>query len=95
MNEPLKLQDFTELADGALPVTVGDQVVPLKVVEARALQSPSPRQEPVIVVLRGPRDPMLLQGTHAFTHPRRGRIEVFIVPVARDAAHSTYEAVFN
>ena len=95
MTETLTLQDFADLDDGALPALIGDQVLPLKVVEARALQSPSPRSEPFVVVLQGPRDPMLLQGTHAFTHPRRGRIQFFIVPISRDATHSNYEAVFN
>jgi hypothetical protein len=95
MIEPVLLQDFTEIEGATIPVKVGDQLIPLKVVETRALPPISPRHEPFVLTLQGPRDPALTQGIKAFMHPRRGQLDIFIVPVARDATHTTYEAVFN
>lgn len=43
----------------------------------------------------GPPEPLLEQRMYRMQHPDLGTIEIFIVPVDRDADASTYEAVFN
>lgn len=47
------------------------------------------------LVFRGPLSPALAQGLYPFDHPKLGRHELFIVPIARDAQGVEYEAVFN
>ena len=53
------------------------------------------RGAPFSVVLRGPREPLLPQATHALLHPSLGRVDVFLVPIAQDAQAARYEATFN
>ena len=60
------------------------------------LASPSPRQGgPFSAVLRGPRDPLWPQAIYALEHPVLGPLELFIVPIGRDASAARYEAIFN
>ncbi|HSK72350.1 MAG TPA: hypothetical protein VK892_11675, partial [Pyrinomonadaceae bacterium] len=40
-------------------------------------------------------DFMLPQGTYRLNHERLGEMEIFLVPVAREAEGFKYEAVFN
>lgn len=47
------------------------------------------------ITFRGPVEPALQQGMHELVHDRIGPVVVFLVPLARDAAGSTYEAVFG
>jgi hypothetical protein len=42
----------------------------------------------------GPRDPLLPQMIYRLENPAMGGLEIFLVPVGRDAAGVTYEAVF-
>jgi len=37
----------------------------------------------------------LPQGTYRLTHPALGSMDVFVVPIGRDAAGVRYEAIFN
>lgn len=53
------------------------------------------RAAPFSIVLSGPQTPMLAQGTYSVRHPARGLVELFVVPIARDAKTSRYEVVFN
>jgi hypothetical protein len=46
------------------------------------------------LLFRGPREPALPQATYLFTD-KSNSYEIFIVPVAADAAGRLYEAVFN
>ena len=53
------------------------------------------RAEPFSIILAGPQAPLLPQGTYSVHHPVRGLVELFVVPIARDAKSSRYEVVFN
>lgn len=44
---------------------------------------------------RGPVEPVLPQRIYGLEHPSFGMLEIFIVPVGRDEAGTTYEAVFS
>lgn len=96
MPEPLAREDFEPLIDAELPMQIGATPVQARLVEVRALQSPSPRPTPPFVLtflVRG--DISAAQGTHCLTHPTLGAIEMFMVPVGRDATGTRFEAVFN
>jgi hypothetical protein len=95
MLDQLTRQDFTE--PDALGITIdhASQRIALSVLEVRDLPPISPRQAPFAVILEGPRDPFLPQGIYPLVHPRHGRLDLFIVPIGRDAAHTRYEIIFN
>lgn len=95
MTEALRRQDFEDLPPGSLCVAGPQGPIALAVVELRDLPDRSPRPAPFAVVLQGPATPLLEQATHALTHPTLGRLELFLVPIARDAQHARYELVFN
>jgi hypothetical protein len=52
-------------------------------------------RSPFTLTFRGPREPVLPQGTYAFAHEELGTVEIFVVPVASNEDGTTYEAVFN
>jgi hypothetical protein len=47
------------------------------------------------VLFRGPGDLRVPQGTYPLANERLGRVEIFIVPIARDERGFLYEALFN
>lgn len=51
-------------------------------------------RDPFSLVFRGPVEPVLEQRTYPIEHPSTGVLEIFIVPIARDAQGTRYEAVF-
>ena len=55
----------------------------------------SANQERFAVVFRGPKEPVLSQGTYSFTHEQMGEFSLFIVPMGQDDGGTSYEAVFN
>lgn len=54
-----------------------------------------PGQETFSLLFRGPTDRFLPQGMYPMAHERLNQFDLFIVPVSRDDAGFTYEAVFN
>jgi hypothetical protein len=47
------------------------------------------------MVLRGDSGEGFGQGTYQLSHPERGAISVFLVPIADDGTNRDYEAVFT
>lgn len=95
MLDRLTKKDFEHLAPGSLSVLHGEEVMAMTVVDTRDLPSPSPREAPFAIELEGPASPLLPQAIYPMVHPLHGRLELFIVPIARDAAHVRYEVIFN
>ncbi|MFO1304125.1 MAG: hypothetical protein U1F54_10360 [Burkholderiales bacterium] len=93
--DKLTIDDFAPLASPLL-VSASPAPVPLRVKATRALPPHALRATPPFsVIFEGPLDRALHQGTYALDHPVLGRMEVFLVPVARTATGIDYEAVFN
>ncbi|MFO1312332.1 MAG: hypothetical protein U1F41_09740 [Burkholderiales bacterium] len=93
--ETLTLADFATLA-APLLVPARDGPIPLRVKSTRALPPHALRATPPFsVIFEGPLDRVLRQGTFPIDHPALGRMELFLVPVARTATGIDYEAVFN
>jgi hypothetical protein len=65
---------------------VVEQVSELKAIEG---------QESFSVYFRGPADRGVPQATYPLENDRLGRLEIFIVPIARDEKGYRYEALFN
>lgn len=95
MIDQLTREDFSDLPAGALRIAHPAGPLALDVRELRDLPPTSPRPAPFAVVLAGPASPLLEQGIHPLLHPTHGRLDLFLVPVARDAAGMRYEIVFN
>lgn len=98
--EWLTHEHFTPLVGQDVAVSVGNDVLTMRLVEATAGTQPGGRgpegQERVqfSLVFRGPADPMLTQGTYAVTHEALGEQDLFLVPLGRDADGVRYEAAF-
>ena len=95
MIEFLTRQDFDALSPGSIAIEHEGQRLEVQVVETRALPPISPRQNPFALVLTGPASPTLPQGIYGLLHPQHGRLELFMVPIGRDAIHTRYELIFN
>ena len=90
--------DFQGLAAPlGLSVTVDGETLPveLHVDSVTVLPAHRLRSAPFSLILRGPATPFLPQATYAMRHPRLGPIELFLVPIGRDAGNTRYEATFN
>jgi hypothetical protein len=98
MSDALVPDDFRALAEPlTTELTVRGAVVPI----ALAVESVDPlpvhrlRAAPFSLILSGPGEPVLPQATYVVLHPRLGRIEIFLVPISRDAKGARYEVTFN
>jgi hypothetical protein len=81
--------DVFQLTDG------GSDSLALELTRAREIAATenAPR-EPFALDFSGPADPVLPQSIYKLEHPRLGALEIFIVPVGRDASATSYEAIF-
>lgn len=88
-----ELADFRAAVD--TPFSLGDGNV-LRLVEAEASgqRAVGMERDPFRLVFLGPVDPVLSQRTYRLEHEAFGTLDIFIVPIARDAHSTTYEAVF-
>jgi hypothetical protein len=94
----LTLDLFTPLVGEPFVIRAADGQIDAELVEAAAAPDPAmpdaPRT-PFKITFRGPAAPMLQQGIHEVSHHALGPAEIFLVPIARDAAGAEYEAVFG
>jgi hypothetical protein len=79
-------------------VAVGDSSVDMALVEAKRHK---PRQvaglrfEPFALYFRSQNQVILPQKIYSFRNPGLGQVDIFIVPIGREAGGIVYEAVFN
>jgi hypothetical protein len=72
----------------------------LELLEARTIERDAPALDtggmrtPFRLLFRGPGEPTLPQRIYRLQHDGIGVLEIFIVPVGRDAAGVHYEAIF-
>jgi hypothetical protein len=73
----------------------------LELLEARTIEPDAPAvgadgvRTPFRLLFRGPGEALLPQRIYRLEHGAIGALEIFIVPVARDAAGVRYEAIFG
>ena len=95
--EGLTVESFAPAVGDAFAVH-GATPAPLRLelAEARPLgPAPPGGRAPFSLVFRGPADPVLAQRIYRLEHAGLGTLEIFLVPVGRDAAGTRYEAVFG
>jgi hypothetical protein len=72
----------------------GNELIALKLIELRNGHSDS-RSESFSLLFRGPGAFVLPQQIYKLRHDRLGVLDLFLVPVSRDANGVNYEVVFN
>lgn len=99
MIERLADATFSPHVDDTFAVTTPAGSVPLRLVSVttREQHVPGAPQDwtPFTLHFVGPVEPMLDQRTWQLAHDATGPLEIFLVPIARDADGTRYEAVFG
>jgi len=101
MLDRLTATDFDPLVGTPFTVTAQSEVVALDLLTVTPLRAPparagaAVRRGPFSLVFRARTAKYLPQGTFALSHERLGQLDVFMVPVGRDADGLLLEAVFN
>lgn len=88
--EPRKGESFRlthETASGELELTLAS-------VQGTGLQGKAPREQ-FSLHFHGPREPVLPQQIYHLENAEMGAMDLFLVPIARDAEGMIYEAVFT
>jgi hypothetical protein len=79
----------------------GAGLLELELVESRLHHPDTPAEDasgaraPFSLLFRGPADPLLPQSIYRLEHESLDPMEIFLVPVERDEAGASYEAVFG
>jgi hypothetical protein len=96
MLDRLSLEDFLPLVGTEVEVSAFGHGARMKLREATAIRSPSPRATPPFqLVLSAPATWRMPQGMFRLAHPKLGDIEMFAVPIGPDGDSFCYEIVFN
>jgi len=98
MLDRLTCGDFSALVGEPFEVTASDgERLELVLIEVSTGGSapPGAARIPFAVQWRGPGHRLLPQGIYPFDHAALGRLELFVVPIAKEADGFRYEAVFS
>ena len=102
MLDRLTANSFTPAVGDTFLLDRGDGgQLEIELLESRLHDPDAPVEEasgaraPFTLTFRGPVEPVLPQRIYALEHPSLGTLEIFIVPIGRDEAGTTYEAVFG
>ncbi len=55
----------------------------------------SPRQIQISLLFQGPDNAPIAQGIYKLEHDRLGALDIFLVPIGKDANGVQYQAIFN
>ena len=97
MLDKLTRETFEPITGGVFELSLGDgQTIPLELsaVRGTGLQGLAKREQ-FSLHFRGPATPALVQRIYRLEHPHLGALDIFLVPIQRDASGMTYEAVFT
>ena len=94
MSEMLTKEAFAENLNSKFRITFEAGVIELELIEVVETKATA-RQQQFSLFFRGPLEYFLQQATYRMEHERLGEIDLFIVPVGREADGFRYEAVFN
>ena len=101
MLERLTANSFAPAVGDTFVLDAGDAGrLELELLESRLHDPDAPAEDasgaraPFSLTFRGPAEPILPQRIYELEHPTLGTLEIFIVPIGRDEAGTSYEAVF-
>jgi hypothetical protein len=89
-----ELAEFCSAMDTPFSLDNG-HVLRLVEAEGSGERAPGMGRDPFRLVFLGPSTPTLPQRTYRLEHDALGTLDVFLVPIARDAHGTTYEAIFG
>lgn len=95
--EALTIDTFRPLVGHRFATMQEGTSVELALVQVRSLGEAHPPdgREPFALAFRGPATPVLPQATYRLDAQELAGLDIFIVPVARTAAATDYEAIFT
>jgi hypothetical protein len=94
--DQLRPEDFEPLVGHGVSVELSSGTLACEVAQVRRLPPHTLRAHPPFaLILRGPREQPLGQGTYALVHPEHGRLALFMVPIGPDGGGLGYEITFN
>ncbi len=94
----LRLETFAAVARETFELAIGEASLPLTLVEVQPLPvNPYPGmiRPPFSLIFRTASQVVLPQKLYNLKNVNLGRLEIFLVPVARDREGVLYQAVFN
>jgi hypothetical protein len=94
----LTYESFSPHVNSTFALGLGAVTLDLTLTEATrrtAYPHPGVMREPFSLIFRSTIQDVLPQQIYPFSHPAMGELEMFIVPIGRDADGVTYEAVFG
>jgi Domain of unknown function (DUF6916) len=97
MLDKLTKETFEKITGQVFALSLGEgQTLPLELsaVNGNGLKGMATREQ-FSLHFRGPATPALVQRTYRLEHAQLGPLDIFLVPVQRDASGMTYEAVFT
>jgi len=89
-----ELADFRAAVDTSFALD-GSHVLRLVEAQGTGARAAGMSRDPFRLVFHGPADPILPQRTYRLEHEALGTLDMFLVPVGRDARGTTYEAIFT
>lgn len=92
MQDP-SIEDFARLRDADCQVGSGDVRLPMRMLSAEPIAGSPRTQGGFRLEFLGPADPVLEQAIMSVAWPS-ATYDIFMVPIARDARGTRYEAVF-
>ncbi|KSV75933.1 hypothetical protein N185_15925 [Sinorhizobium sp. GW3] len=96
--ELLTLQHFSGCVGQGFDLSLGESTVALTLAEATPGATPilaGMRRAPFSLLFRSSSAIVLPQQIYRLKHASLGALDIFLVPVARDAKGIVYQAVFN
>ncbi len=94
----LVMETFASVARETFDLNMGEASLPLTLVEVTPLPVhpyPGMIRPPFSLIFRNPSQVVLPQKLYTLKNASLGRMDVFLVPVARDREGVLYQAVFN
>jgi hypothetical protein len=93
--DDLTVDHFAPLVGDAFELDAGgESPLALVLVEAAPAGEPHAARAPFSLAFDGPSQPLLPQAIYPLKHAALGVLEIFIVPLARNASATRYEAIF-
>ena len=93
--DELTLDSFEPHVAEAFAIVAEPATIEVVLESATTLGARPGGRDPFTLVFRGPAEPLLAQATYTLEHADLGLLEIFIVPIARDADGTSYEAIFT
>ena len=94
MTEQIAKEKFLSTVDSVFQMQDETQGVSLTLIRVQEGRS-TDRIEQFSLIFRGPKQPVLKQGTRHLVHPILGELDIFLVPVGATSDGADYEAAFT